>query len=70
MLFGIEVKSYMLLAGGATLFALLVFQVLVGLRKIKFKGALHLKVHKWTAYAMIAFAAFHAIAALAFVGVI
>ncbi len=64
MLFGISIQPYMLLVGGASLFALLGFQVLVGLRKIKFKGALHMKVHKWTAFAMLAFAVFHATAAL------
>ncbi len=69
MLFGISIQPYMLLVGGASLFALLGFQVLVGLRKIKFKGALHMKVHKWTAFAMLAFAVFHATAALAYLGV-
>lgn len=70
MLLGIAIKGYMLVAGGVTLFLLLVFQVLVGLRKIKFKGKVHLKVHKFGAYAMVALAAFHALAALAFLGII
>lgn len=55
---------YIIAAGGIFLFLMLVFQTLLGLRKIKFKGALHMKVHKWTAYAMIAFAAFHGTFAL------
>lgn len=50
--------------GGTTLLILLVFQVLVGLRKIKFKGATHLRVHRTTAYVMLAAAAFHATFAL------
>ncbi|MRS11924.1 MAG: hypothetical protein EG823_02480 [Actinobacteria bacterium] len=70
MLLGLQIKSYMLVAGGGTLFALLVFQVLVGKRKIKFKGPLHPEVHKWLAYAMVVLAAFHALAALAYVGII
>jgi cytochrome b561 len=70
MLLGIAIKGYMLVAGGVTLFLLLVFQVLVGKRKIKFKGPLHLKVHKVGAYVMIALAAFHALAALAFLHII
>jgi len=45
--------------GGAFLLLMLVFQVLVGKRVIKFKGKLHSQVHKWTAYTMIAFAVFH-----------
>lgn len=55
---------YLIAAGGFFLFLLLVFQTLLGLRKIKFKGPLHMKVHKWTAYAMIAFALFHGTFAL------
>ncbi len=70
MLLGITIQPYMLLAGGGTLLMLLAFQVLVGLRKIKFKGALHMKVHKWTAYAMLLFAVFHLLAALAYLAII
>lgn len=70
MLLGIAIKGWMLVAGGAAIFLLLVFQVLVGLRKITFKGKLHMKVHKYGAYAMVALAVFHAIAALAFLGII
>ncbi len=69
MLLGITIKGYMLVAGGAAIFLLLVFQVLVGLRKITFKGKLHMKVHKSGAYAMVVLAVFHAIAALAFLGI-
>lgn len=50
---------YIIAAGGMTLFLLLVFQVLVGKRIIRFKGALHLKMHTWLAYALVAFALFH-----------
>lgn len=69
MLLGITIEPYMLLMGGGALFALLGFQILVGLRKIKFKGPLHMKIHKWTAYAMLAFALFHATAALGYLGI-
>lgn len=70
MLLGITIEPYMLLVGGVSLFALLGFQILVGLRKIKFKGRLHTQVHKWTAFAMLAFAVFHATAALAYLGIL
>lgn len=70
MLLGITISSTLMIAGGATLFALLVFQVLLGTRKVKIKGPLHWKVHRWVAYTMLVFAAFHALAALAFVGII
>lgn len=46
MLFGFEIQPLMLVAGGLAVFVLLLFQVLVGMRKIKFKGKLHLKIHK------------------------
>jgi hypothetical protein len=45
--------------GGAVLVLLLVFQLLMGLRVIKFKGPLHAKVHKWTGFALIAVAIGH-----------
>ncbi|MDO8915032.1 MAG: hypothetical protein Q7W16_02975 [Coriobacteriia bacterium] len=45
--------------GGAFLFLLFIFQVLTGRRVIHFKGKLHMTVHRWTAYAMIAIAAGH-----------
>jgi hypothetical protein len=54
---------YLIAAGGVTLFLLLSFQVLVGLRKITFKGPLHMKVHRYAAYVLLAFAAFHGILA-------
>jgi predicted ferric reductase len=70
MLFGITISSTLLIAGGATLLALLVLQILLGTRTIKLKGPVHWKVHRWVAYLMVLFALFHATAALAFVGII
>ncbi|PKQ19697.1 MAG: hypothetical protein CVT66_08770 [Actinobacteria bacterium HGW-Actinobacteria-6] len=69
MLFGITIPPIALIMGGTSMFGLLVFQILVGQRKIKFKGALHMKVHKWVAYLIVLLAAFHAVAALAYVDV-
>ncbi len=45
-------------AGGATLLALLVFQVLAGKRIIKL-GRNHLKIHTWIGYLMVAGAVGH-----------
>ena len=70
MLFGFQLQSWMIIAGGLSLFALLVFQVLVGLRKIKFQGKLHMKVHKIGAYVILGFGAFHGLGALLFFGII
>jgi hypothetical protein len=36
------------------------------MRKIKFKGVLHLKVHKWVAFAILVGSVFHMAAALAY----
>ena len=43
MLFGITIEPYMLIGGGIAIFTLVVFQILQGSRKIKFKGKLHLQ---------------------------
>lgn len=40
-------------------FALLVFQMLVGMRKIKFAGRTHMKVHRRVAWAIMAVTVFH-----------
>lgn len=55
---------YLVAIGGIFTFLLLVFQVLVGRRNIKFKGALHMKVHKVVAYTLIGLALFHGTFAL------
>jgi len=70
MLLGITIKGWMLVAGGATLFLLMVFQVLQGLRKITFKGKLHMQVHKAVAFTLLGVSAFHALVALAFLHII
>ncbi|MDO9108598.1 MAG: hypothetical protein Q7U89_06350 [Coriobacteriia bacterium] len=66
MIFGQEIQLANIVAGGIVLFTLLAFQVLVGLRVIHFKGKAHLKVHKWAALALMAFALVHGSLALLF----
>lgn len=61
---GIDITANMVIAGGVLTFLLLVFQVLVGKRVIKFKGPLHWKIHRWSAYAMVVVALVHGLAAL------
>jgi hypothetical protein len=70
MLFGIAIKGWMVFAGGLALFLMLVFQVLQGRRIIKFKGPLHMKVHKAVATALLVLALLHAIAGSALLGFI
>lgn len=50
---------YVLIVIGITLWLTIVFEALVGLRIVKFKGALHAKVHRWLAYALIVVGAAH-----------
>ncbi|MDZ4170208.1 MAG: hypothetical protein U1E26_11240 [Coriobacteriia bacterium] len=66
MIFGFIVKPETLVFGGMVLFVLMGLQVLQGMRKIKFKGPLHLKVHKRGAWVLLAFAAFHGLLGLAY----
>lgn len=66
MIFGQEIGLANIIAGGTVLFALLAFQMLVGLRVIHFKGKTHMKVHKWAARALMAFALVHGSLALLF----
>ena len=58
------VKDWMLVVGGLAVFALATFQILQGLRKIKFKGPLHLKVHKAVGFAILAAGVVHGTAAV------
>lgn len=48
-----------ILFAGIGLFVLLVVQMLIGYRKIRFKGPLHLKVHKWLGWVIAVSAALH-----------
>ena len=66
MLFGIPIQPIHLIAGGMVIGVLLVFELLVGLRKIKFKGRTHLKVHKFVAWCIFALAVLHAALALSY----
>jgi hypothetical protein len=65
MVFGIAIDPIAVLVGGLTLFALVVFQVLVGLRKIKF-GRKHTLYHRYIAYAILGVATVHGLLAIVF----
>jgi hypothetical protein len=55
---------YLVVAGGIVMLLLLVFEVLLGLRVIKFKGRLHSKVHRIVAFTLVALALAHGTYAL------
>lgn len=59
-----------MLFGGLSLLIILAMQLLIGYRKIHFKGRTHLKVHKGVAWFMLAVAVVHALAGLVFLRVI
>lgn len=58
MIFGIPVQPIWLLALGILLLALLVFQILVGMRKIKF-GRKTFVYHRWVAFTILGIAVAH-----------
>lgn len=67
MILGSSIQPVFILIGGVSLFALLVFQMLVGLRKIKFKGPKHSRVHRLTGWILVAMSLFHAFGATVYV---
>jgi hypothetical protein len=56
----------MILFLGLTLLALLIFQMLTGLRVITFHGATHRLVHRWAGFAILGIGAVHATIAIGF----
>lgn len=67
MIFGFVVQPIMLVTGGTLLIILLALQILVGMRKIRFQGRTHLKVHKWGAWVLLGLAIGHGILGYAYV---
>jgi fumarate reductase subunit D len=64
VIFGYQLGLVHLMWGGIAVFLLLVFELLVGLRKIHFKGRTHMKIHKWSAWVLIGIAALHGVLAM------
>lgn len=51
---------------GVVSMIVIVFQMLLGYRKIKFKGRTHWTVHKWVGWSIVALGVVHGLAALAY----
>ena len=66
MILGLAVTGTMMLMGGAMLFALAAFEVLLGMRVIKL-GKKHRIVHRWTAFTILGVAAIHGVLGVLFV---
>jgi len=70
MIFGLQVTLPVVMVGGVALFALIAVELLIGYRKIKFKGPQHRKVHKAVAWAIVVVGVLHGImAAILYTGV-
>lgn len=67
MVFGFVVRPVMLAAGGLFVILVLMLQILIGLRKIRFKGRLHMKVHKYGAWVLLGLASIHGLIGLIYV---
>lgn len=65
MIFGVDLTWQSIIFGGLLTMLVLVFQVLVGLRIIRFKGRRHARVHKNAGFAVTVLAAGHGLLALA-----
>jgi hypothetical protein len=65
MILGLEITARMMVVGGIVVFALLLFQVLAGLRIIKL-GRKNRVVHKWTGIAVLGIAAAHGLLGIVF----
>lgn len=66
MILGFELQPANIIAGAVFLALVMAFQMLVGLRVIHFKGRTHMKVHKWGAWVLVAFAVVHGSLALVY----
>lgn len=66
MIFGFDLLPEHIIAGGIFTLLILVFQMLVGTRRIKFKGAKHMRVHRRVAWSMLAFTLIHGLVALVY----
>ncbi len=55
---------------GIVLFVLLSFQIALGMRWIKLKGATHRKTHKWVAWAIFGIGLVHGLFGLIVAGII
>ena len=66
MVLGFAIPPIALIAGGLIIGLLVVLTMLVGLRKIRFKGRRHQKVHKALAWSILVVAAVHGFLALTY----
>lgn len=63
MILGYTVQSIYVIWGGVATLTLLLLQVLVGMRVIRFKGRRHMKVHRVAGFVLLGLAAGHGLLA-------
>ena len=67
MILGMAIRPVMLVVLGAVTLLALVFQMLVGYRKIHFKGKKHLLIHKRGAWVLLAIASIHGLLSFVYI---
>lgn len=66
MVFGMFISPFVVEYTGLFVLLFVLFEVLVGLRKIRFPRRSHLKIHKYLGYALLGVAVVHGLLALAY----
>lgn len=66
MIFGYQLQLINIIMAGLAVSILVILTMLVGLRKIKFKGRRHLLVHKTLAWMVLTLGAVHGMLAVVF----
>ena len=69
-MFGFVPSIQIVAVFGIVLFALLCFQISLGMRWIKIKGRRHWKTHKWVAWTIFGIGLLHGLAGLVVAGII
>lgn len=66
MILGFQLQLIHLILGGIVVFLVALFQVLTGMRVIKFKGRTHMKVHRNGGWVLLVFALGHGVGAIVY----
>jgi hypothetical protein len=66
MIFGLVVRPIVMIVSGIAVLAFIALEMLVGYRKIRWKGRMHLVWHKRIAWTLIAIAAVHGLLGILF----
>jgi NhaP-type Na+/H+ or K+/H+ antiporter len=65
MLFGEVITVRSMVAPGVAMAVFVAFQLLTGTRVLRFKGRLHWRLHRWSAYVLAVLTVYHGVLGLA-----